>query len=644
MKFKIIIGKILYGVLFIIAIPILLILWAKYTASSITLPVPSNQVLNYVALLIGLFFLVVGMVNLWFFGKGLPMNAFPPKNYVKNGVYAITKNPIYFGTIIMCFSLSAILQSPSGFWLVSPFFTLMTIAYTIGFENEQTTKIFGKQNYIPILSLPNKTEQELTIKDRGVAYIIAYLPWLLMYETFIFIGVPNDAIYSNLPFENQFYILEFTAFFYVLTYLYAFLVPLILNSKKTLREFEIDIWVATIISAICYFTIPFAVNQQDFIPETFLGNLLLFDRSLDAESASFPAFHVIWALIASRYFAIRFNKLKWLWYSIGILISLSCITTGNHSLLDILAGVIVYIITTYRMQIWNFIRLQSERIANSWKEWRFGSIRIINHGFYACATGFFGTLLMNAFVESKYYVAVFIVGICGIVGAALWAQFVEGSPKLQRPYGYYGSIVGVAFGGILIIMLFPINFYILVAAICMAGPWIQIIGRLRCLVQGCCHGKPASEWLGIHFTSPFSRVNKISGLRGASLHPTQLYSIGTNLLIGLILIRLYNLNMSATFIIGIYLLLNSLGRFVEEFYRGESQTPYWAGMRIYQWIAIFNVVLGAFFTCLPFKNTLSFQLNFESLYWAIGMGLFAMIAYGVDFPNSNRRFARLTSS
>jgi prolipoprotein diacylglyceryltransferase len=202
----------------------------------------------------------------------------------------------------------------------------------------------------------------------------------------------------------------------------------------------------------------------------------------------------------------------------------------------------------------------------------------------------------------------------------------------------------VVFGSALIITIFPVNFFILLAAFSLAAPWIQILGRLRCLVQGCCHGKPANEWLGIRFKHPYSRVNKISGLHSASLHPTQLYSIGTNLLTGLVLIRIFNLNMSATFIIGVYLLFNGLGRFIEEYFRGEAQTPYWAGMRIYQWIAIVNIILGAVFTSLPAVKMGNFQLNCESLYWAIAMGLFATAAYGLDFPHSNRRFARLTSA
>ena len=336
-------------------------------------------------------------------------------------------------------------------------------------------------------------------------------------------------------------------------------------------------------------------------------------------------------------------RFKWIWYVLAVLISVSCITTGSHSLLDVIAGFCMFVMVCNRRKIWNYIRLLSERLANSWHEWRWGPVRVINHGFYGGAAGFAGTLLAGSFLGRQYALACFTIVIFIIAGAGLWAQFIEGSQKLLRPYGYYGGIIGLLFATSLAFLIFKIDFYVVLASFAMAGPWIQCIGRLRCLVQGCCHGKPSGNEIGIRFTHPNSRVNKISGLNGAALHPTQLYSIGNNLITGLVLIRLFNIEMPSAFIIGIYLIFNGLGRFVEESFRGEAQTPYWAGMRIYQWIAIINIIIGAFFTTIPHTKTLFFQFNIESLFLAIIMGALVTIASGVDFPGSDHRFARLTS-
>ena len=643
-KIKEITCRVLYGLLFVAVVPFLLIIWSKYTNKIVTLPLPETLLPGFILLTAGVSFVSTGMWNLWRFGKGLPMNAFPPERFVKNGIYAFTKHPIYLGAVLISFGLSVVARSASGFWLVSPLFTLMIVAFVVGFENERTQSVFGEQDYKPFLSLPVVSDTSPLLNERISSYFLVFIPWLLVYEAFIFAGVSKDAICTNLPFEKHLPTWEFSEAIYSFTYMFALLVPLIIKTREQLRSFITDVWFAIIIVGIIYLVFPFFVNQRDFIPHSFFGKLILFERSMDGETGALPSFHVIWAFLSARYFSKNLMRFKWIWYCLAVLISLSCITTGSHSVPDVIAGFCIFIIIVFRLQIWNFIRLQSERLSNSWREWRWGPVRIINHGFYGGAAGFTGTLLAGFFLGHKYAIAAFIIMIFVIVGAGLWAQFIEGSSKLLRPYGYYGGVVGVIVASIVGFLIFSINIYTLLASFAMAGPWVQSIGRLRCLVQGCCHGRPSNENIGIRFTSPYSRVNKISGLAGVPLHPTQLYSMGTNIISGLILIRLYSLGMPSSFIIGMYFIMNGIGRFVEEFFRGEAQTPYWAGMRIYQWIAIINILFGAFFTAIPNSGVLSFKPNIESLLMAIVMGILVTIASGVDFPESNRRFARLTSN
>jgi protein-S-isoprenylcysteine O-methyltransferase Ste14 len=643
-KIKEITGRILYGSLFIIVIPAILILWSKYTDYAIKLPLPDSRIPGFILLIAGGIFLVTGMLYLFSYGKGLPMNAFPPVNFVKKGIYAFTSHPIYSGAVMLCFGLAAITGSSSGFWLVSPFFALMTTAYVVGFENERTLRIFGKQDYNPFLSLPPKTDITPGFKDRISSYFLVFIPWVLGYEIFIFTGIPADAIPTNLTFESQIPVIEPSVIFYTLTYLFALAVPLIIKSNIQLRSFITDVWFATFIGCFIYFLLPFIVKQREFMPETFFGRYLLFERSIDGETGAFPSFHVIWGFLAAYYFGKNVNKLNWLWYLIAILISISCITTGNHSISDVIGGIFTFLLVIYRLEIWNFIRQQSEKISNSWKEWRFGQLRIINHGFYGGASGFAGTLIAGFFLGPQNTMLAVIVMIFVVIGAGLWAQIIEGSPKLLRPYGYYGGLTGGLLACAFISLFSSVSFCLIVGSFAMAAPWIQSIGRLRCLVQGCCHGKPSDENIGLRFTHPKSRVNKISGLAGIPLYPTQLYSIGTNIVTGLILIRLYAIGFPSSFIIGIYLILNGTGRFVEESFRGEAQTPYWAGMRIYQWIAIINILAGIVFTTIQNTDHLTFSPGLSSVFAAIGIGVIVTFASGIDFPDSNSRFARLTSN
>jgi prolipoprotein diacylglyceryltransferase len=230
----------------------------------------------------------------------------------------------------------------------------------------------------------------------------------------------------------------------------------------------------------------------------------------------------------------------------------------------------------------------------------------------------------------------------GIVGAALWAQWVEGSPALLRPLGFYGGMLGTI-AAAFVAPFFGVSIWSALCAIVVAAPIIQAVGRLRCLVQGCCHGRRVDEGRGIRYTHPRSRVPRLTDLGGAPIYPTPLYSILWNGFIALALARLLLLESRTSMICGIYLILSGMGRFVEEAYRGEPQTRIVFGLRFYQWIAIATVIAGAVLTTVTGAPPISPPiLHSASLAVAAACGIFAWFASGVDFPESSRRFARLT--
>jgi prolipoprotein diacylglyceryltransferase len=131
-------------------------------------------------------------------------------------------------------------------------------------------------------------------------------------------------------------------------------------------------------------------------------------------------------------------------------------------------------------------------------------------------------------------------------------------------------------------------------------------------------------------------------LKGELLHPTQLYSILWLFFVGFILLTLWNNNFAYSFIFGIYLILTGLGRFVEEAYRGEAQTPNVSGLHLYQWTAIASVIVGIVMTVIHVEPAaISPGFSWESVLVAAISGFFLFFAMGVDFPNSNIRFSRL---
>jgi prolipoprotein diacylglyceryltransferase len=114
------------------------------------------------------------------------------------------------------------------------------------------------------------------------------------------------------------------------------------------------------------------------------------------------------------------------------------------------------------------------------------------------------------------------------------------------------------------------------------------------------------------------------------------------MVVAIIIARLWFLRAPLSLIIGVYLIITGLGRFVEESYRGEPQTAIYGGLRLYQWMAILSVVSGAIATMVAdTPRTPLPELNWASIIAAACFGVLTSCALGLDFPESNRRFARL---
>ncbi len=634
-------GKILYGAVFTLLLPLGLVLWAIGAETNVSLPAVASAPAGAVLSIAGLFLMIAGMVALKRHGHGVPMNAFPPPEFVTRGPYRWVSHPIYLGFALLCFGISIWSGSSSGFWLVSPVVVGGIISLLMGYEIIDLKKRFSNMPR-PLLSLPPDSSERPTASERWMVSAGVLGLWVALYEALALIPVPAGSAVTYFPFEMQWPVIEWSEPFYAATYIVVGLTPFIAATRSSLRRFALHGWIADGLMILFFVGIPLVAPPRPFVPSGIFGELLAFERAIDTKANAFPSYHVIWILLSIACYHERFPRARWFWWTLGAAMILSCLTTGQHALIDVLAGLVIGAAILRADRLWETLRRLAERIANSWHEWRWGPVRLINHGLYAgigsfLAVSIVGTLLGPGEVETTLCVA-----ISALITSALWAQIVEGSPSLLRPYGYYGGVVGIIVGAFLSWPLFGTNPWLPLAAYSVAGPWVQSWGRIRCLVQGCCHGCEAPPGLGIIYRHPRSRVVRLSTLAGVPLHPTPLYSMLWNVVIAVILTRLWFGGCPLSLIGGLYLILTGVGRFVEEAYRGEPQTRIALGLRFYQWIAIVTVVAGAVVTAVG-SDPAPFPLfpPPEVILAGAAFGLVTWGALGLDFPGSNRRFARL---
>lgn len=633
-------SRLCYGLVFCIAAPALLVVWAATLDHKLPgLPIVRSPWVGGGVVAAGSVLLGRAMWDLWRRGGGLPMNAFPPPRFVASGAYRWVRHPIYvgFGLIVAGVALSA--GSPAGVWVITPVTWLAMTALVVGYERIDLRRRFGPPPRIA-LSLPAPTPAPATSLDRLSAVLLAFLPWGVGYAAAARLTGAANQVDTMTAWERSWPTLEWPAMAYLGAYAWTALAPIVAREAVALRRFVLAAWWATAAGVWLFLVLPLAVQCRAVNPESTWGRLLQFDRNLDTSACALPSFHVVWAFLAAELWAQRLGGRCC--RAIAWAIALSCLTTGVHSVADVLAGWGLAWAAIRYDTVWAACRRTTERLANSWRDWRIGPMRIINHGGYVALAAGMGLALVGLLLGPEYTAPVLVVALCALLGAGAWGQWLEASSQLSRPFGYFGGLFGGLLGVIVAQWVWSAG-WMVAGAFAVAAPLIQALGRLRCLVQGCCHGRPVTtDWLGIRYRAPLSRVCKLARLDGIPVHATPLYSIIGNLAIFGLLVRAWFEHADMATLAGGYLVLSTCARFMEEGYRGEPQTVRWWGLPIYQWLAIGCLLGGITLTMLPAPVAPVLGVwSARPLVYAMPIGLLVWVAMGVDFPESNRRMSRL---
>jgi phosphatidylglycerol:prolipoprotein diacylglycerol transferase len=118
------------------------------------------------------------------------------------------------------------------------------------------------------------------------------------------------------------------------------------------------------------------------------------------------------------------------------------------------------------------------------------------------------------------------------------------------------------------------------------------IGRIGCLLGGCCYGKQTD----VPWAITFNNVQSIA-VTGVSIHPTQIYESLWNFFIFIILHK-YSMKTSKNGILfGIYSILYGIGRFLIEFFRGDVSYIRYINLSLSQIISLCMIIFGIHIVC-----------------------------------------------
>lgn len=164
--------------------------------------------------------------------------------------------------------------------------------------------------------------------------------------------------------------------------------------------------------------------------------------------------------------------------------------------------------------------------------------------------------------------------ILGIIGARLvfiiqdWKYF-QANPDKLFSWQFEGitSFGGIIFGFLGLLLWSKIRKVPFIQILDVLGPCFMLahaIGRIGCLLNGCCYGTHCELPWGIRV-----RTHPDADFLPGLFHPAQIYDSLFNI-VGLILLLRIEKSLKSGQVFGVFLILHGLARFIYEFWRAGS--------------------------------------------------------------------------
>lgn len=221
-----------------------------------------------------------------------------------------------------------------------------------------------------------------------------------------------------------------------------------------------------------------------------------------------------------------------------------------------------------------------------------GSLTLYSYGLFVglgflSAVTFAGKRAAARGVEKEMMTDLFfLILVSSIIGARLFYVLIEYRTFLADPIAIFKIWTGglVFYGGFITALISALVYVkkkglplwptadILAPAIALG----HAVGRIGCFFAGCCYGRQCDLPWAVTFSDPHSLAPL-----GIHLHPTQLYSVLSNLLILVTLLwvekrRCFDAIRFDGMIFWLYITLYGLFRSFVEIFRGDPRGSFWA--------------------------------------------------------------------
>ena len=203
----------------------------------------------------------------------------------------------------------------------------------------------------------------------------------------------------------------------------------------------------------------------------------------------------------------------------------------------------------------------------------------------------------------------FIIILSGLIGSRLVYLIIKLPDYITRPLDIFkiwegGLVFSGGLVAVIIVMLLYVkrhgyNIWTIGDLWAPAAAIGQSIGRIGCFCAGCCFGKPTDVPWAVTFTN-----TETIATYNVPIHPTQLYSSLSSLLIFGILLLIHSKKKFEGQVFLCFLILHQTTRLFLEQFRGDSRGVVTDGLTFTQLIAIVVIVssIAALFFLKPGKK------------------------------------------
>lgn len=160
---------------------------------------------------------------------------------------------------------------------------------------------------------------------------------------------------------------------------------------------------------------------------------------------------------------------------------------------------------------------------------------------------------------------------------------------------FYGGLIGGLVGGLFGVRLSHCKPKLFLEAVVPYIPLGHAVGRIGCLLAGCCYGMEYEGVLSVHYPNSVTGVSPEKGF-----FPVQPLEALLNVVICFVLLALRKKEKGKTLVLPAYLCLYAATRFGLEFLRGDENRGIYFGVSLSQWVSLGLLCVGVLWILLQF--------------------------------------------